>query len=79
MIFAWNDKDPSCGGDDWKYHGKNKITKSLPLLNFQSADISDQFAIPTGSFTHEMRMRDVTLSLIANFQSFLKHLFCTIG
>ena len=60
MIFAWNDQDPSTNGNDWKFHDKNRFSKSLLLLSFQNDDVSEDKPLPSDTFTHEFRMRDVT-------------------
>jgi hypothetical protein len=36
MIFAWNDKDPVTGNNDWSYHFKNKRIRVDYLLDYKN-------------------------------------------
>ena len=61
MIFAFNNEDPSCSTLDWKFHGDNRYTKSILLLNYRDDDIESQSQLPQETFKIEMRMRNVKL------------------
>ena len=39
MIFAWNDKDPVSGNNDWSYHFKNKRIRVDYLLDYKSEKV----------------------------------------
>jgi hypothetical protein len=67
MIFAWNDNDPATGKNDWESHGPNKLTKSLILRNYKSGSIDEQSILPSDTYTHTFRVKDVRfLNLISS-------------
>jgi hypothetical protein len=60
LVFAWNDKDPVTGVNDWQYHGKNRRIKVEFLLNYKDETLEQEDLDIKDAFIHEMKLNNVS-------------------
>ena len=74
LLFAWNDKDPVTGENDFDYHGKNKRTKVDMLLGFRNQDVGvDVNSELSQAMPVDLVLNNVNMLFIIIFKSCLNY------
>lgn len=61
LIFAWNDRDPVTGNNDWGYHGTNRRTKVDYLLLYKNETLTEEDNDLEGAYISEFRLDNVVV------------------